>query len=80
MKKRANLQKKIQNQRENQKEINSEFSYDYNCNAPFFYYISIISYLFKNLPFEPKTVEYFAINNNKRKSKPGILKTKRNTV
>ena len=50
-----------------EKEINSEFSYDYNFNAPFFYFTTIISYLLKNLPFVPKTVEYFA-NNNKKKN------------
>ena len=67
------------NEIEKHKETNSEFSYDYSFNAPFFYFITIISYLFKNLPFVPKTVEYFA-NNNKKKNKTDFTATKRNTV
>ena len=67
------------NMEEKENEINSEFSYYYNYNAPFFYFITIISYVFQNLPFVPETVEYF-INNNKKKSKLGITPTKKNTV
>ena len=68
------------NMEEKQNEINSEFSYNYNYNAPFFYFITIISYLFHNLPFVPKTVEYFVNNNTKKKSKLGITPTKRTTM
>ena len=50
---------------EKENEINSEFLYDYEYNAPFFYFISIVSYLFKNLPFNPKIVELF--NNSQKK-------------
>ena len=56
------------NKEEKQDELNNEFIYDYDNNAPFFYFISIISYIFKNLPFDKSSVEYFAIkkNNNKK--------------
>ena len=70
---------KYVNDYNNKEKINSEFSFDYNNNAPFFYFISIISYLFKNLPFVPKTIEYF-VNNNMKKIKLGITATIRNTV
>ena len=39
----------------------------YNYNAPFFYFISILSYLFKNCPFNKKNVEYFIYSKNKYK-------------
>ena len=45
--------------------INSEFLYDYQSNAPFFYFISIISYIFKNIPFDIKTIEIFAFKKKK---------------
>ena len=70
---------KTQNKSEKQFEINSEeFLNDYDYNAPFFYFISIISYLFKNLPFNPKTVEYFNNFNNKKKIKVGIMALDKN--
>ena len=53
-------------------EINSEFLFDYEYNAPFFYFISIVSYLFKNLPFNPKTVEFFQNQKKIQKIKLGI--------
>ena len=46
---------------------NSEFLQDYNNNAPFFYYISILSYLFKNCPFNVKNVDYFIYSKKKAK-------------
>ena len=48
---------------------NSELIQDYNNNAPFFYYISILSYLFKNYPFSPKNVDNFIYCKNKIKLK-----------
>ena len=67
------------NKNEKQSEINSEeFLNDYDYNAPFFYFISIISYLFKNLPFNTKTVEYFNNFNNKKKIKVGIMALDKN--
>ena len=55
-----------------QTDINSEFLSDYEFNAPFFHFISIVSYLFKNLPFSPKTVEFFMNNKKAQKIKLGI--------
>ena len=57
---------------EKQSEINNELLYDYEFNAPFFYFISIVSYLFKNLPFNPKTVEYFHNQGKVKKIKLGV--------
>ena len=48
---------------------------DYSDNAPFFYYISILSYLFKNCPFNAKNVDYFIYRKQKMK-----LKILRNSV
>ena len=48
---------------------NLELLQDYNNNAPFFYYISILSYLFKNNPFSPKNVDNFIYSKNKIKLK-----------
>ena len=48
---------------------NIELLQDYNNNAPFFYYISILSYLFKNCPFSPKNVDNFIYFKNKIKLK-----------
>ena len=45
----------------------SQFLEDYNNNAPFFYYISILSYLFKNCPFNVKNVDYFIYSKKKAK-------------
>ena len=56
---------------EKQTDINSEFLNEYDNNAPFFYFISIISYIFKNLPYNVKTVEYLA-NPKKIKLKMGL--------
>ena len=53
-------------------DINAEFLNEYDFNAPFFYFISIISYLFKNLPYNIKTVDYFA-NPKKIKLKMGMV-------
>ena len=50
----------------NLKEV-SQFLEDYNNNAPFFYYISILSYLFKNCPFNVKNVDYFIYSKKKAK-------------
>ena len=46
---------------------NIELFQDYNNNAPFFYYISILSYLYKNCPFSPKNVDNFIYFKNKIK-------------
>ena len=54
---------------EKQGEGNCDFLNEYDFNAPFFYFISIISYIFKNLPFNIKTVEYFSNFTNKKKLK-----------
>ena len=40
---------------------------EFNNNAPFFYFISILSYLFYNCPFNIQNVNYFASNNKKIK-------------
>ena len=57
-------EKKEEKEKEN--EINNEFLYDYEKNAPFFYFISIISYIFKNLPFNKDTIECIGkVKNNK---------------
>ena len=47
--------------------INSELLNDFNYNAPFFYFISILSYLFKNCPFNVKNVDYFIYSKTKKK-------------
>ena len=65
---------------EKQKEANSDFLNEYEFNAPFFYFISIISYLFKNLPFNIKTVEYFSNFNNKIKVKIPLVGTNKNNI
>ena len=44
---------------DNKNVINSDLLNDFNYNAPFFYFISILSYLFKNCPFNKKNVDYF---------------------
>ena len=59
----------------NNNKNNSELLTDYNNNAPFFYYISILSYLFKNCPFNAKNVDYFIYTKKKIK-----LKLNRNNV
>ena len=41
---------------EKQNEEDSNFLNEYDNNAPYFYFITIISYIFKNLPFNPITV------------------------
>ena len=48
---------------------NSELLNDYNNNAPFFYFISIISYLFRNTPFNIKNVDYFNYYQKRMKLK-----------
>jgi hypothetical protein len=59
---------------EKKDEMNSEFLSDYDYNAPFFYFISTVSYIFTNLPFNPKTVEYFQEHKKISKLKLGLLK------
>ena len=46
---------------------------DFNNNAPFFYFISVLSYLFLNCPFSVKNVNYFA-----SKTKPTKFILRRN--
>ena len=57
----------INNENKENKLINSEILNDFNYNAPFFYFISILSYLFKNCPFNAKNVDYFIYSKTKRK-------------
>ena len=57
------------NEKNNSSNNNLELLQDYNNNAPFFYYISILSYLFKNCPFSPKNVDNFIYFKNKIKIK-----------
>ena len=59
---------------EKKDEMNSEFLSDYDYNAPFFYFISTVSYIFTNLPFNPKTVEYFQEHKKIPKLKLGFTK------
>ena len=40
---------------------------EFNNNAPFFYFISILSYLFYNCPFNINNVNYFSSNTKKTK-------------
>ena len=42
---------------------------DYNNNGPFFYFISIISYLFQNCPFDVKNVDYYIYLRKNKKLK-----------
>ena len=42
---------------------------EYNNNAPFFYFISILSYLFNNCPFNVKNVDYYVYSQKKIKTK-----------
>ena len=57
------------NEKNNSSNNNLELLQDYNNNAPFFYYISILSYLYKNCPFSPKNVDNFIYFKNKIKIK-----------
>ena len=55
---------------DNNNNLNStELLNDYNNNGPFFYFISILSYLFKNCPFSVKNVNYFIYSKKKLKLK-----------
>ena len=58
---------------EKQNEEDSNFLNEYDNNAPYFYFITIISYIFKNLPFNPKTVEFFSNYTNKKRIKMSIV-------
>ena len=60
------INKENRNNLNNNSEILNE---NYNNNAPFFYFISILSYLFKNCPFNPKIVDYFQYSKKKIKLK-----------
>ena len=53
----------------NNKMNNFELFNNYSDNAPFFYFISILSYLFKNLPFNIENVNYFIYSKTKMKLK-----------
>ena len=62
--------KEIQDYNESNNNMNnSEYLIDYNNNAPFFYFISIVSYLFRNIPFNIKNVDYFNYYQKKKKLK-----------
>ena len=62
----------IKSEKEKQTDlINSEFIQDYENNAPFFYFISISSYIFKHLPFNPKFVENFQYQKKTQSYKLG---------
>ena len=47
--------------------IDGDLVNDFDNNAPFFYFISILSYLFLNCPFAIKNINYFAPKNKKVK-------------
>ena len=47
--------------------IDGDLVNDFDNNAPFFYFISILSYLFLNCPFSIKNINYFAPKNKKVK-------------
>ena len=62
--------KNILNYNENKNYISStELLNDYYNNAPFFYFISIVTYLFRNCPFDVKTVDYFVYSRKSKKYK-----------
>ena len=71
--------KKEKERKDKENEVNNEFLYDYEGNAPFFYFISIASYIFKNLPFNKDTVEFFDKVRNNKQSKTRIEKKKSET-
>ena len=64
------VQNYISNENKNNLKNGSELLNDnYNNNAPFFYFISILSYLIKNCPFNSKNVDYFKYTKKKLKLK-----------
>ena len=60
---------------------NNDILNEFNNNAPFFYFISILSYLFYNCPFNVQNVNYFAKKTKYilKKSAPKDV-NKRNTL
>ena len=61
--------KYIMEYEENNKNIkDADLLNDYNNNAPFYFFISIISYIFQNCPFNVKSVNYFSHKKNKIKN------------
>ena len=60
--------------------LDHEFLNNYDYNAPFFYFISIMSYLYKNLPFNKSNVELFSITKNNKKVKMRLDKNNATTV
>ena len=50
-------------ERANSNNNDEELLNDFNNNAPFFYFISILSYLFLNCPFTIKNINYFSPPN-----------------
>ena len=64
------VQEYINNENKNNLKNNSELLNDnYNNNAPFFFFISILSYIFKNCPFNAKNAEFFQFSKKKIKLK-----------
>ncbi len=62
--------KNILNYEQNKNNINNpDLLNDYNNNGPFFYFISLITYLFQNCPFDVKTVDYFIYSRKSKKFK-----------
>ena len=61
---------------------------DYNNNAPFYFFISIISYIFQNCPFNVKSVNYFSqkkiklkiMRNDNNLKNPFLTTAKKNEV
>ena len=51
------------NERKNSNNNDEDLLNDFNNNAPFFYFISILSYLFLNCPFSVKNINYFSPPN-----------------
>ena len=52
---------------ENNNINNTELLNEFNYNAPFYYFISILTYLFTNCPFKVKSVDYFIYSKKKMK-------------
>ena len=66
--------KYIHNYTEDNNNFNNQIDLlnEYNNNAPFFYFISILSYLFNNCPFNPKNVDYYVYY--KKETKRAIMR------
>ena len=81
--------KYIMEYEENNKNIkDADLLNDYNNNAPFYFFISIISYIFQNCPFNVKSVNYFSqkkiklkiMRNDNNLKNPFLTTAKKNEV